>query len=168
MPGGTARAGSADLPDELSEIFFAGGLDSFLVICPAGIFCTLASPGRDPGILFEAWRRARRRERRTCQRSRFLSVSDPRKLSPFIRVSRTRVEDRARSEKCQEGHSAKALLYISEPMATQIAPAGGLPPEVASPQRSAAGRPSRRSHCPGGPCSTSFTSDVESTGPGIQ
>ena len=36
------------------------------------------------------------------------------------------------------GEFSQALLYISELMATQIAPAGALPPEVASPQRSAA------------------------------
>jgi hypothetical protein len=33
-----ARAGSADLPDGESEIFFAGGLDKVLVICPTGSF----------------------------------------------------------------------------------------------------------------------------------
>jgi hypothetical protein len=33
-----ARAGSADLPDGESEIFFARGLDRFSVICPTGCF----------------------------------------------------------------------------------------------------------------------------------
>jgi hypothetical protein len=32
----TGRAGSADLPDGLSEIFFRKGLDRFWVICPSG------------------------------------------------------------------------------------------------------------------------------------
>ena len=36
--GETGRAGSADLPDALSGIFFARGLDRFLVICPPGCF----------------------------------------------------------------------------------------------------------------------------------
>jgi hypothetical protein len=31
-----AQAGSADLPDGESEIFFAGGMDKFWVICPTG------------------------------------------------------------------------------------------------------------------------------------
>jgi len=86
-------------------------------------------------------------------------------LSPYERTSSVRSIS---SEKCQEGTFGQALLYISELMATQIAPAGALPPEVASSQRSAAGRPSWRSPCPGGPCSTSFACDLQPTGPGIQ
>jgi hypothetical protein len=35
----TGRAGSADLPDEGSGIFFSEGLDRFWVICPTGIPC---------------------------------------------------------------------------------------------------------------------------------
>jgi hypothetical protein len=34
--GETGRAGSADLPDGLSEMFFVGGLDRILLICPSG------------------------------------------------------------------------------------------------------------------------------------
>jgi hypothetical protein len=52
--------------------------------------------------------------------------------------------------KSARGTFGQALLYISELMATEIAPAGALPPEVASAQRSAAGRPSTRSPFPGG------------------
>src|SRR3982751_421668 len=36
--GETARAGSADLPDEESGIFFVRGLDRISVICPSGSF----------------------------------------------------------------------------------------------------------------------------------
>ena len=36
--GETGRAGIADLPDALSEIFFAARLDRLLVICPSGCF----------------------------------------------------------------------------------------------------------------------------------
>jgi hypothetical protein len=35
----------------------------------------------------------------------------------------------------KRGHSARPLSYISELIATQIAPARALPPEMASPQR---------------------------------
>jgi hypothetical protein len=38
--GETGRASSADLPDGLSGIFFARGLDRFLVICPSGQLVT--------------------------------------------------------------------------------------------------------------------------------
>jgi hypothetical protein len=40
------QAGSADLPDGLSEIFFAGGLDKLLVICPSGQFVAPAAAHR--------------------------------------------------------------------------------------------------------------------------
>jgi hypothetical protein len=40
---------------------------------------------------------------------------------------------------CQEGTFGQALLNISELMTTQTAPAGALPPKVASPQRSGGG-----------------------------
>jgi hypothetical protein len=36
LRAGMARAGSADLPDDESEIFFGRGLDRILVICPTG------------------------------------------------------------------------------------------------------------------------------------
>src|SRR5665213_4530055 len=69
----------------------------------------------------------------------------------FISQEETFISAIGMSVKCrQEGTFGQALLYISELMATPNAPAGALPPELASPQRSAAGRPQRRSHCPGG------------------
>src|SRR3954452_23905255 len=46
LRAGMARAGSADLPDGESEIFFARRLDRFLVICPSG---RDEAPRRDRG-----------------------------------------------------------------------------------------------------------------------
>jgi len=40
-PGGTGRACNGDLPDVLSGIFFAKGLDRVLLICPSGQFSVL-------------------------------------------------------------------------------------------------------------------------------
>jgi hypothetical protein len=40
----TGRAGSADLPDGESEIFFSKGLDRFLLICPSGWFAAATAP----------------------------------------------------------------------------------------------------------------------------
>src|SRR5258707_6603788 len=41
----TGRAGSADLPDEGSGIFFSKGLDRFLLICPSGKKCACKMGG---------------------------------------------------------------------------------------------------------------------------
>jgi hypothetical protein len=45
LRAGMARAGSADLPDGESEIFFGRGLDRILVICPTGAKCPLRHRG---------------------------------------------------------------------------------------------------------------------------
>jgi hypothetical protein len=42
--GETARAGSADLPDRLSDLFLREGLDRLLVICPSGCFVAPPAP----------------------------------------------------------------------------------------------------------------------------
>jgi hypothetical protein len=46
FPGRDVASDSADLPDGLSGIFFARGLDKLLVICPSGQFVTPAAAHR--------------------------------------------------------------------------------------------------------------------------
>jgi hypothetical protein len=50
---GMARAGSADLPDGKSEIFFGRRLDRFLVICPSGIRHPEHDPEKRVGLAFD-------------------------------------------------------------------------------------------------------------------
>jgi hypothetical protein len=60
------------------------------------------------------------------------------------------------------------LLYISELMGTQSAPAGAFAARSGIASKIGGGEAIERSRYPEGPYSTSFARDIQPTGPGIQ
>ena len=72
------------------------------------------------------------------------------------------------SVRCQEGTLGQALLYISELMATQIGPAGALPPRGGIASKTSGEEAFEAFPLSRRACSISFACDVQPTGPGIQ
>jgi hypothetical protein len=131
-----------------------------------------AKPGSNAGVLVL---RERERQLQSSFRGAPLGASAesiPQMLGR-LRSASVHIPDSSRTSRevrkvPREDIRPGASLHFSTDGNANRAPGAPCRQRGGFPQRSAAGRPSRRSHRPGVPCSTSFACDVQPTGPGIQ